>query len=88
LKTENKYLNCTIASLHQDRYNASQNDVYLMDCGTCAKTFENLWSRHKRNLGVGRIYSKGDKSGFLQVVAKAFFKGQTTAKFSFYKLET
>jgi len=59
-----------------------------MDCGTCAKTFENLWFRHKRNLGVGRIYSKGDKSGFLQVVAKAFFKGQTTAKFSFYKLET
>jgi len=39
-------------------------------------------------LDVGRIYSRGDSSGFLQVVAKAFFKGANKAKFFFYQLET
>ena len=64
-----------------------RNMIYLMNSGKCAKTFENLWST-QTNLGVGRIYSRGDKGGFLQVLAKAFFKGQTTIKFSFHKFET
>jgi len=63
--------------------------IYLMDSGTCAKEFENPWSTHKTNLGIGRILSRGNNSGSLQVVAKTIFsRGQTTVKFFFYKLET
>jgi len=36
-------------------------------------------------LGIGRIYSKEENSGFLQVVAESIFsRGQTTVEFFFY----
>jgi len=53
-----------------------------MDSQTCAKIFWEPLVYTQTNLGVGRIYSRRDHSGFLQVVAKAT-KGKQRVNVSF-----
>jgi len=58
----------------------SRQMLYLMDSGTCAKQFENP-GLHTDELGRRNDLFQGGNSGFLQVMAKAFFKGENNSKF-------
>jgi len=46
-----------------------------MDSATCAKTFENPWSTHRRTWAKERFIPGGTTVDFYKCWSKAFFKG-------------